>query len=173
MYEAHVRCNWLSPKAEARPAGLKGMGSFVVEPIAAGETVAAFGGFVVTAAELAALDDDRQSRTIQIDEHLWLAPNAEPEPGDFVNHSCEPTCGLRSGILVIAMRDLEVDEEITFDYAMCDSSPYDEFVCECRTPTCRRLITGGDWLDPELQQRYEGWFSPYLAKRIERLTVGG
>jgi hypothetical protein len=152
-------------------AGLKGMGSFAAEPIAAGETVAAFGGYVMTAAGLEHLDDDQRSRSIQIDEDLYMAPSVSPEPGDFVNHSCEPSCGLRGSIMVVAMRAIAVGEELTFDYAMCDSSPYDEFVCECGAPTCRRLITGGDWQDPELQQRYEGWFSPYLAQRIEKLSI--
>ena len=45
--------NWLTPKAQARPAGEKGWGSFAVEPISAGETVAAFGGWVVDRATLA------------------------------------------------------------------------------------------------------------------------
>ena len=31
--------NWLNPKAQARPAGGKGWGSFAEEPIAEGETV--------------------------------------------------------------------------------------------------------------------------------------
>jgi hypothetical protein len=152
-------------------AGLKGMGSFAAEPIAAGETVAAFGGYVMTAAGLEHLDDDQRSRSIQIDEDLYMAPSVSPEPGDFVNHSCEPSCGLRGSVMVVAMRDIAVGEELTFDYAMCDSSPYDEFVCECDAPTCRRLITGGDWQDPELQTRYEGWFSPYLAQRIEKSSI--
>jgi uncharacterized protein len=164
--------NWLSPKAQARPAGLKGMGSFAVETIAAGETVAGFGGHVVHGAELEVLSDDMQSRTIQIDEDLYLVPSATPEPGDFVNHSCEPNCGIRGSILVVAMRDIAVGEEITFDYAMCDSSPYDEFVCECGEPTCRRLITGADWMRPDLQVKYAGWFSSYLATRIAALPVG-
>jgi hypothetical protein len=152
-------------------AGLKGMGSFAAEPIAAGETVAAFGGYVMTGAELEHLDDDQRSRSIQIDEDLYMAPSVSPEPGDFVNHSCEPSCGLRGSVMVVAMRDIAVGEELTFDYAMCDSSPYDEFVCECAAPTCRRLITGGDWQDSELQTRYQGWFSPYLAERIEKLSI--
>jgi hypothetical protein len=54
--------NWLSPMAEARPAGGKGWGSFALEPIPAGETVAAFGGWIVTGAYLAELSYDRQSR---------------------------------------------------------------------------------------------------------------
>ena len=41
-----VYFNWLTPKAEARNAGGKGMGSYALEPIAAGESVAAFGGWV-------------------------------------------------------------------------------------------------------------------------------
>ena len=68
--------------------------------------------------------------------------------------------------LVVAMRDLEAGEEITFDYAMCDGSDDDEFVCGCEAEHCRGLITGADWLKPELQQRYAGWFSSYLARRI-------
>ena len=50
--------NWLTPKAQARPAGEKGWGSFAVQPISAGETVAAFGGYVVTAATLESLSLD-------------------------------------------------------------------------------------------------------------------
>ena len=41
--------NWLTPKAQARPAGDKGWGSFAIERIAQGETVAALGGRVAYA----------------------------------------------------------------------------------------------------------------------------
>ena len=39
--EVSLDYNWLTPKAEARPAGDKGWGSYATEPIAIGETVAA------------------------------------------------------------------------------------------------------------------------------------
>jgi len=42
------------------------------------------------------------------------------EAGDLVNHSCDPNCGLVGAVLVVAMRDIEPGEEITFDYAMSD-----------------------------------------------------
>ena len=64
------------------------------------------------------------------------------------------------------MTDIEPGAEICFDYAMCDSDDYDEFVCACGTPTCRGLITGADWQRPEIQARYAGYFSPYLASKI-------
>ena len=88
--------NWLSPRAEARPAGEKGWGSFAVENIAAGETVAAFGGWVVTGAVLETLSADRQSRSIQVDADLYLVSDVTPEAGDMLNHSCEPNCSAGS-----------------------------------------------------------------------------
>ena len=161
--------NWLTPKAQARPAGAKGWGSFVIEPIQAGETVAAFGGWVMTGEMLASLEPDRQHRSIQIDADLYLVSGVRPEPGDMLNHSCEPNCGLAGSQLLVAMRDIAVGEELGFDYAMCDASDYDEFACLCGAPTCRGVVTGADWRQLALQERYRGWFSPYLVQRISEL----
>ena len=158
--------NWLTPKAQARPAGATGMGSFAVAPISAGETIAAFGGWVVDEATLATLPAERVSRTMQIDDALYLAPSEAPEHGDFINHSCEPNCGLLGATVVVAMRDIAVGEELRFDYAMSDGSDYDEFDCACGSPLCRGSVSGNDWSRPELQARYAGYFSPYLVRRM-------
>jgi len=163
--------NWLTPKAQARPAGEKGWGSFVIEPIAQGETVAAFGGWVVDRASLGTLSSDRQSRSIQVDDDLYLVSDDVPEPGDMLNHSCEPNLGIRGSTLVVAMRDIAPGEELTFDYAMCDASDYDEFTCLCQAPTCRGVVTGADWRNPMLQEKYRGWFSAYLGQRIAALPA--
>ena len=163
-----VYFNWLTPKAQARNAGGKGMGSYAIEPIAAGESVAAFGGWVADEAELRSLPAERISRTMQIDEHLYLVSGETADPGDYVNHSCTPNCGLAGNMLVVAMRDIAVGEELTFDYAMSDGGDYDEFECLCGSVECRGVVTGRDWQLPELQLRYAGWFSPYLAKKIAR-----
>jgi len=163
---------WLSPKAQARPAGGKGWGSFAIEPIGKGEVVVGFGGFMVTREVLAAMPAERQHRSIQVSEDLYLVTSETPEPGDLVNHSCEPNCGLLGGTLLAAMRDIEVGEELSFDYAMCDASDYDEFTCLCGEPTCRGTVTGSDWRDPVLQAKYHGWFSPYLVRRIAAVEAG-
>jgi SET domain-containing protein len=162
--------NWLTPKAQARPAGGKGWGSFVVEPIAKGETVVGFGGWVVDRTTLATMDDDRQSRSIQVDHDLFIVSSETPEPGDMLNHSCEPNCGVVGSMVLVAMRDIEPGEELTFDYAMTDASDYDEFACLCGVPTCRGVVTGADWRDPVLQAKYHGYFSQYLMQRISALT---
>ena len=163
--------NWLTPLAETRPAGTKGWGSFAREAIPAGTTVAGFGGYAVPRDVLDTLSADRASRSIQVDDDLFLVSNDDPEPGDMLNHSCEPTCGLMGGTILVALRDIAAGEELTFDYATCDSSDYDEFECLCGEPTCRGVVTGLDWTKPELQAKYDGWFSPYLARRIAALPA--
>ena len=107
-----------------------------------------------------------QQHSLQVEEDLYLVPDAVDEPADFVNHACEPNAVLSGQITLVARRDIEIDEEICFDYAMSDGGPYDEFECACGAPNCRGKITGNDWQRPELWERYAGHFSPYLQRRI-------
>ena len=111
-------------------------------------------------------DPDRRSRSIQIDEDAFLLGPVDREPGDAVNHSCDPNCGMGGAAQVVAMRDITAGEALTFDYAMSDGSDYDEFDCECGSATCRLRVTGDDWRRDELQNRYAGYFAPYLTRRI-------
>ena len=69
------------------------------------------------------------------------------------------------------MRSIAVGDELTFDYAMCDSIAYDEFRCACGADACRGDMRADAWRDPELQSRYRGYFSPYLEARIAATAV--
>ena len=160
--------NWVTPKAQMRESGSKGFGNFAIEPIARGETVVGFGGWVVPRSTLSTLELDRQHRAIPIDEDLYLVSDNDPAPGDMFNHSCEPNCVLLGSQVLLAWRDIAIGEELTFDYATCDDSDYDEFTCGCGTAGCRGTVTGLDWKRPELQRKYQGHFSSYLARRIAK-----
>ncbi len=97
--------SWLSPLAVRRPAGAKGEGVFAVEPIPAETTVAAFGGNVVDRHELHELDEAIRVHALQIDEELYLAGEPPFDDADYVNHSCEPNCGIVGSVLLVTMRD--------------------------------------------------------------------
>ena len=75
--------------------------------------------------------------------------------------------------VLVALRDIEPGEMITYDYATSDGCDYDEFECACGSAMCRGKVTGYDWMLPELQLRYRGHFSPYLATRIASLASIG
>ena len=161
-----VRQSWLHPDAENRPTTAHGIGVFVTAPIPAGTTVAGFGGGVVDRRELEDMGELVRTHALQIDDDLYLASEPPFSPADYVNHSCDPNCGIVGAVLLVAMRDIAVGEELCFDYAMSDSDDYDEFDCTCGTALCRGVVRGSDWKRPELRVRYEGWYAEYLARRM-------
>jgi hypothetical protein len=159
---------YLSPKLEGRidPDGNKGV--FARQPIMAGERLAVWGGEVITWEILADIPPNMRRYTLQIEEGLYLVSSREG-PADWVNHSCDPNAGLSGQVVLVALRNIAAGEEVCYDYAMSDGSPYDEFECHCGAANCRRRVTGHDWQNPKLRQQYAGYFSPYLQRRIEQL----
>lgn len=159
--------SYLAPALASRPVN-GGRGVYARRRIRAGEVLAVWGGEVMPERRFGQLPPEVQRISVQVEEDLYLAPSREG-PAEWFNHSCEPNAGMMGQIALVAMRDIEAGEEICYDYAMSDGSPYDEFECQCGAPNCRTRITGNDWRLPELWERYEGYFSPYLQRRIDRL----
>jgi uncharacterized protein len=166
----YMQWSFLTTKAVVGQIAGYGRGCIATEPIATGETTAAFGGWAATGQQLAAARNSFMSLALQIDDDLYLvSPNQSD--GDCINHSCDPNCGLQGGVVLVAMRDIAAGEQVTFDYSMADGSPYDEFDCACGSLRCRGRVSGDDWMLPDLQDRYRGYFSPYLTRRISALIT--
>lgn len=109
---------------------------------------------------------------IQVDNDLFfVATNKkELEAADHINHSCNPNCGINGTLKIVAMKDIGPGEEITFDYAMCESSKY-EIKCACGSSNCRKTISGNDWKKRKLQKKYCGFFSDYLKRKIRHTQL--
>lgn len=163
--------SYLSPKLESRPNPQKGgWGVFAIAPIQKGELLALWGGRILHASQLDPRLPNFAQVVLQIDEEFYLF-SIEEEAADHFNHSCDPNAGFFGQIGLVAMREIAPGEEVCFDYAMCDGSPYDEFECHCGAPNCRGRVTGEDWKRPDLWERYEGYFSPYIERRIRALKA--
>jgi SET domain-containing protein len=157
-----------SPKTDVRPSPIHGTGLFAKHAITRGDIVAVKGGHVLTAAQWAALEPALGPAEIQISEELVIAPvdQAERDPSMlYTNHSCDPNLAIQGQIVLVAMRDVAPDEELTIDWATNDGDY--RMACRCGSPRCRGTITGKDWMKPELQARYRGWFCWFLQRKIE------
>jgi SET domain-containing protein len=164
--------SYISPRAEVRKSPIHGRGLFARAPFARGEVVCVKGGHVFDRATLKTMPDWYKSAEIQVAQDLFIGPLAADEREGsmiFSNHSCEPNMGVRGQIVFVALRDLETDEELTHDWATTDDDDY-ELDCRCGAPTCRKVITGQDWRKPELQEKYRGHFSAYLADKISHAS---
>jgi uncharacterized protein len=161
--------SFLSGKLEGRSfPGKGGKGVFATERVEKGEILTVWGGIVVPGSRFFEFTDYARTHSIQVEEDLYLMPLTGDDPADYFNHSCDPNAGLYGQISLVAMRVIEKGEEVCFDYAMSDSNPYDEFECSCGSPNCRGKITADDWALPDLQKRYEGYFTPYLQRRMDQ-----
>jgi SET domain-containing protein len=164
--------SYISPKAvKGQPSAIEGRGLVAVAPIAKDEIVAIKGGHIVDTATLRGLPARLRNSDVQIADgfHLVALEEGEYEPVMlFLNHSCEPNVGFAGNIVLVAMRDISPNEELTTDYALFDD--YDgAMTCHCGAPSCRGVIHGQDWRLPELQRRYGTYFSWYLLRRFDRL----
>jgi SET domain-containing protein len=163
-----TRLSYLSPKTQVRESPIHGRGLFATTNIAKGEVVAVKGGHIITREEVRDVNARLGPVEIQIGDDLFIAPvrDEEREPSMlYSNHSCDPNLGLRGEITFVAMRDIRGSEELTHDWAMTDDDD-SSTKCSCGSRNCRGTLTGKDWQRPELQKRYAGYFSAYLAEKI-------
>ena len=166
--------SYRSPKTEVRESKIHGRGLFATTEIAKDEIVAVKGGHIVGRTALRGEIRPRLGPVeIQIDEGLFIAPVTEEEREGsmlYSNHSCDPNLGMRGEITFVAMRHIRAGEELTHDWATTDDDDY-SVECKCGAPNCRGTLTGKDWQRPELQARHAGYFSAYLAKKIEQMCA--
>lgn len=145
------------------------------------ERVIIWGGEVLTEGELKVKKSTKASRLslVEIGEGLYMAaPDDQADKiEDYMNHSCDPNLWLEDEVTLVAKRDIQPGEELTFDYATCITeslNKYDHelpFECHCGSPLCRKIITDQDWKRKDLQSRYKGHFSPHINQRIKALQV--
>ena len=81
----------------------------------------------------------------------------------YINHSCNPTCGVIEKSTLKALRDIAEGEEITYDYSTVEWTPqsYQEYdsnewpmQCRCGEKSCRQLIVCFPYLPDSVQQKY-------------------
>lgn len=166
--------SYRSSKTLVRRSPIHGKGLFATQPIAKGEIVAIKGGHILTERQWASLEPRFGAAEIQVAEGLFIAPADEGQRDGgmlYTNHSCDPNIALQGQIAFVAMRDIAPREELTHDWATTDDLDY-VMACRCGSPTCRGTVTGKDWMKPELQEKYRGWFCWFLQRRIAALTAG-
>lgn len=80
----------------------------------------------------------------RLDSNFVIDATTSGNVARFINHSCEPNCCCRiitsetdsHHIIVFANRDINVAEEITYDYKFNVEEESLKLKCRCGTPTC-------------------------------------
>jgi len=168
--------SWINPKIIVKNPAIYGKGLFAIRPIKKGEIVFKYGGFITGSITTWLFRTFVGDYDWQIEKGKFLMPLSESKLGDVrcFNHSCNPSLGVKGQRTTVALRGIEAGEELTLDYAMISTNePFFlfryRFNCLCGFRNCRKVITGDDWKRKDLQEKYAGHFSSYIADKIRKL----
>lgn len=141
-----------------------GKGVFATEKIFQGEIIAVYDGKTYTA-ESASLLPNTEPLYVQ-DHVMQFAKNKYRDSkgvARYINHSCNPNCGIRDLFKIVAMRNISPAEEITWDYDMTENSDW-SMHCNCESANCRKHIKGFRFLPKKFKDKYRGYISDWLSK---------
>jgi SET domain-containing protein len=167
------------PQLEIRDTGKYGKGVFTCEDIRKGETIHVLGGEIISfdeCIERIKSGVENQADSLQVDLEMDM------DLDDFsrcINHSCDPSGGLRGVSELVALRDIKKGEEITFDYSATigPNIPADlwTMTCACGTTRCRKTIGNVLTIPPLQLQEYKdaGALQDYILKELEIIQTNG
>jgi hypothetical protein len=136
----------------------KGRGVYAARVIRKDEVILEFNGPYVKIESLDGIPREVQDHLFNIGPGEYLIVR---EPGVYTNHSCDPNAGIVRDVLLVAMRDIGKDEEITFDYSMITSDGW-TIECRCGSPSCRKIIGDYKNLPDELKRKYDKYTPDWI-----------
>ncbi len=143
-------------------AGAKGKGVFALRRIEPGELVWDYFG------------EERWIKDIpralwrycfQVDYDRYVVPE-KGSAGWFMNHSCDPNCVILGRTKVVALRRIEAEEEVTFDYSTDVGWEGFSMACKCGAKSCRKTIRSYAHLPEDLKGRYGACVSAFLLRPV-------
>jgi SET domain-containing protein len=134
-------------KIQFKNSAIHGMGGFALRKIKNGEPVIEYTGEKISKAESLRRCEAENPYIFQIDDEFDLDGNVGWNPAKFINHSCAPNCEAQffdDMIWIMAKRDIEPGEEITFNYSY-DLEDYKEHPCKCGAANCVGYIVAEEF----------------------------
>ncbi len=85
--------------------------------------------------------DEFRQYAYPISDEVYILWDHKPQNWAPQNHSCNPNT-IYDGLNLIALSDINTDEELTLDYADLLDDNIQSFVCACGHPDCRKVVSG-------------------------------
>jgi SET domain-containing protein len=153
---------------------IEGKGLVATGLIRAGEVVSRLDPDqpMVAISELLTWPDERRE-TYFVHAYQCSATHYVAENGidKHMNHSCDPNTWWIDNDTMVARRDIQPGDEITYDYATTEIALDFEMTCLCGTEACRGLITNRDYQRPDWQARFGDHLPEHTREAIARYNA--
>ena len=100
---------------------------------------------------------------LAMEKHIWLDP-FDKNPWRFINHSCNPNAGLKGRRIVVAMKNIKKNKEVTIDYSITEEDPNWKMKCICSEKNCRKVIKSVRFLPLKLFEKYKNYIPEFMQE---------
>lgn len=138
---------------------IHGIGMNIGESAKKGEVISPIKGVLKFKIEKGKKDALANPDWVGIAKNQWIDP---AKPYKFLNHSCNPSAGIKGKVTLVALRDMNEGDEITIDYSTIEGNPLWEMKCACGAPNCRKLIRSVQFLPKDTFEGYLPYVSTYF-----------
>jgi SET domain-containing protein len=137
-----------------RMSSVHGQGGFAARDIPKGTRIIEYTGERISKAESLRRCEANNEFIFTLDEEQDLDGSVDWNVARFINHSCAPNCEAEMDnghIWIIAVRDIEAGEELSFNYGY-DLESYREHPCRCGAPECVGYIVAEEYFEHVREQ---------------------
>ncbi|HLD98020.1 MAG TPA: SET domain-containing protein-lysine N-methyltransferase [Candidatus Nanoarchaeia archaeon] len=144
---------------EIRSSGIHSNGAFASKFIPSGTKIIEYVGRKITKQESEDIADKEMESHLndnskgavyifELNDEWDIDGNVDWNPAKYINHSCDPNAEIDiidDKIWIIASRDINPGEEITYDYAY-DLENWEDHPCRCGSANCvGYIVAQEDW----------------------------
>jgi hypothetical protein len=163
---------WDRKKFEIKETDAKGKGAFATEKISKGELIIEFEGQRVSRSlinQRIANGEENIDDPLQIDDELFIVLD---NSAYYFNHSCDPNSAIKGDDKLIAIRDVEKGEEITYDYSATVGANITSWTmkCKCGSANCRKNLGNIMTIPKEQLDKYlaAGGVQRFIRKQLNK-----
>ena len=137
---------------------IHGTGGFAKTAIREGTRIIEYLGERITKGESLRRCEQNNEYIFTLNGEQDLDGNVAWNPARFINHSCAPNCEAElenDRIWIIANRDIQAGEEITFNYGY-DLEDYKDYACRCGSTQCVGYMVAEEFFEHVLSRKAGG-----------------
>lgn len=141
---------------------IQGKGIFATKKYKKGDFVVKLTGNIIKRKYNEKTDRTLCANWFGIGKDLWIDPDF---PLSRINHSCEPNIGIKGRIMFYALKNIEKNEELTFDYSISEEEIDWTMKCNCGSRKCRGKMTAIQLLPLKVFRGY----LPYIPRFFQKV----
>lgn len=98
---------------------------------------------------------------VGIGKNTWIDPIGFSR---YLNHSCNPSAGIKGSVTVVALKDIKKGEEVSIDYSITEGDKFWYMNCRCGSKDCLGRVRSVQFLPEKKYKKY----LPYIPRYFQR-----